>query len=146
LQHMGLDADARLPYLLQLLGVSASTEALTTLTPEAIKMRTFAILHQMCLSSSQQRPLVLEIEDLHWIDTVSEAYFVALAEIMPGAPILLLVTYRPGYRPPWMDKSHATQLTLGPLSAPESRTVVHAAQQRTPLSDALARLILDKAE
>jgi predicted ATPase len=146
LQRLGLVADAGLPYLLQLLGVSAGTEALEMLTPEAIKTRTFALLHQICLSSSQQRPLILEVEDLHWIDSASEAYFAALAEALPGAPICLLVTYRPGYRPPWMDKSHATQLTLGPLSTQESLALMQAAQQQTPLSDALARLILDKAE
>src|SRR5712691_8274087 len=105
LHEVGLDAEAAAPYLLRLLGVKAGTERLAGFTPEAIKSRTFETLRQMNLHGSQQRPLVLEIEDLHWCDNTSEDYLALLVESIAGAAIFLLLTYRPGYRPPWLDKS-----------------------------------------
>src|SRR5262249_1182062 len=62
-----------------------------------------------------------------------------------GAPLFMLCTYRPGYRPPWLEKSYATQIALRRLTQPDSLAVVHAVLQRVP-PDALARVILDKAE
>jgi class 3 adenylate cyclase len=61
LQEVGMDAEESAPYLLQLLGVKAGTEALALLTPEAIRARTFDTLRQMSLQGSQRRPLIFEV-------------------------------------------------------------------------------------
>src|SRR5262249_6682983 len=106
LQEVRMDAEESAPYLLQLLGLKDGTERLAPLTPEAIRTRTFETLKQMSLKGSQLRPLILEIEDLHWIDKTSEAYLASLVESVVGVSLLLLTTYRPGYRPPWIDKSY----------------------------------------
>ena len=100
LQEVDLDTEDAAPYRLQLLGLTEGTEGLTALSPEAIKTRTFATLKQMSLNGSQQRTLIVEVEDLHWIDKTSEEYLALLVESLPGTAILLLCTYRPGYRPP----------------------------------------------
>jgi class 3 adenylate cyclase len=100
LQEVGLDPEEGALYLLQLLGIKEGTESLAILSPEAIKTRTFATLRQMSLRGSQRQPLILAVEDLHWIDQTSEACFASLVESLAGSPILLLCTYRPGYRPP----------------------------------------------
>jgi predicted ATPase len=71
LQKVGMNAEESAPYLLQLLGVQQGTERLAPLTPEAIRTRTFDTLKQMSLKGSQRRPLIFEIEDLHWIDKTS---------------------------------------------------------------------------
>ena len=63
-----------------------------------------------------------------------------------GAPILLLVSFRPGYRTPWLDKSYATQLALQPLEREESRRVRRAVRRAAPLSAALEQHLLAKAE
>src|SRR5438874_701812 len=145
LQEVDLDPEEGAPYLLQLLGVKEGTEPLAMLSPEAIKTRTFATLRQMSLRGSQRQPLILAVEDLHWIDQTSEACFASLVESLAGAPILLLCTYRPGYRPPWLEKSYATQIALRRLTPPDSLAVVHAVLQRV-LPDSLSQVILDKAE
>ena len=137
LQEVGLEVEASAPYLLQLLGVKEGTESLAALSPEAIKTRTFGTLRQWSVKGSQQRPLILEVEDLHWVDKTSEEYLAALVESMAGASILLLTTYRPGYRPPWLDKSYATQLSLRSLAAPEALTVVRSTSQQRALPDHL---------
>jgi class 3 adenylate cyclase/DNA-binding winged helix-turn-helix (wHTH) protein len=74
LQEISMDVEASAPYLLQLLEVKEGTERLIGFTPEAIKARTFETLRQMSLHGSQWRPLVVEIEDLHWCDNTSEDY------------------------------------------------------------------------
>src|SRR5205823_3886704 len=94
---------------------------------------------------SQRQPLILAVEDLHWIDQTSEACFASLVESLAGAPILLLCTYRPGYRPPWLEKSYATQIALRRLTPLDSLAVVHAVLQRV-LPDPLSQVILAKAE
>ena len=65
LQEVSLRADDTAPYLCRLLGAEEGTEVLAVLSPEAIKHHTFETLLQMSLNSSQQRPLICEIEDLH---------------------------------------------------------------------------------
>ncbi len=146
LAEVGMDAAALAPYLLQLLGVKEGTEPLTGLTPEIIKTRTFDTLRRMSLQGSQRRQVIFVGEDLHWIDRPSEEYLASLVESLSGAAILLLTTYRPGYRPPWLDKSYATQLALHALSQQESLSVVQSVGQRVSLAEPVAKTILDRAE
>jgi predicted ATPase/class 3 adenylate cyclase/DNA-binding winged helix-turn-helix (wHTH) protein len=146
LQEVGMDVEASAPYLLQLLGVKEGMEHLGGFTPEAIKARTFETLRQMSLHGSQQRPLVCEIEDLHWCDNTSEDYLAWLVESIAGVAILLLVTYRPGYRPPWLDKSYATQIALRNLAPQDSMTVVRSTRQHHELPAHLEQMIIEKAE
>ena len=90
------------------------------------KAQTFAILRQAILQSSQQQPLVIVVENVHWIDPTSEEYLASLVENLAGAAILLLTTYRPGYQPPWLGKSYVTQLALPRLTSRDSLAVVQS--------------------
>jgi tetratricopeptide (TPR) repeat protein len=146
LQEVGMDAEESASYLLQLLGVKEGTEPIAALTPEAIRTRTFDTLKQMSLNGSHRRPLIFEVEDLHWIDQTSEAYLAAFVESLPGAAILLLTTYRPGYQPAWLAKSYATQLSLRSLASHDAVTVVHATRQQVAFPAHLAQTIIEKAE
>ena len=145
LRELGMDPDAGAPYLLRVLGAKDPTGALEALGPEVVQARTFETLRQLCLRESRRQPLVLEVEDLHWMDRTSEEFFAFLAESLAGAPILVVTTYRPGYRPPWSERSFASQLSLGRLSSEESLAIVRSI---LPDSDGhpLARVILDKGE
>ncbi len=100
----------------------------------------------MCLQGSRQRPLILEIEDLHWIDASSDECLTALVERMAGAPLLVLVTYRPGYRPAWIDKSYVTQVALQPLTSQDSLRVVQAVLPTAALTAPLVPQLLAKAD
>ncbi len=146
LDQVGMDAEAGAPYLLQMLGVKEGTEGLAQIGPETIKVRIFATLRQLTLAGSRRRPLVLAVEDLHWIDKTSEEYFAAVVEHLAGAPVLLLTTSRPGYQPPWLGKSYATQIALRPLSAEHSRTLVQSTVERADLAGPMTDLILGKGE
>ncbi|HSE95515.1 MAG TPA: AAA family ATPase, partial [Methylomirabilota bacterium] len=146
LGEAGLDAAVATPYLLQLLGLKEGTGALAARTPEAIKARTFDTLRQLLVQQSRRRPLAITVEDVHWIDQTSEEYLAFLADALADAPLLLVATYRPGYRPAWLDRSFATQLALGRLAAPDSLRVVRALLHDAGADDPRTRLILDRAE
>jgi class 3 adenylate cyclase/tetratricopeptide (TPR) repeat protein len=146
LQEVGMAPDEWAPYLIRLLGLEAGTDQLAMLSPQAIKARTFETLVHMSVNGSRQRPLVLEVEDLHWIDATSEEWLAALVERLAGVPILVLVSYRPGYRPRWVDKSYATQLTLQRLTPRDSRQVLQAVLPPEQVPEALTQEILAKAD
>jgi len=143
--EIGLDAERR-RFLLRLLGIEAVDDAVDALSPEAIKARTFDAIRQAVVAASRRRPVVIAVEDLHWIDRTSEECLAFLVESLAGLPVMLLTTYRPGYRPSWLDRSYATQLSLTPLQPTDSLSVVRSVLPQADLGDPLARLILDKAE
>lgn len=145
LQALGMVADD-VPFLLHLLGFPVDTGRLAVLTPEALRTRTFALLRELCLRAGQQRPLLLAVENLHWIDASSEAFLVSLIEVLARAPILLLTTFRPGYQPPWMGKSYASQMTLPRLSRQESLRIVRAILPPADSQLSLAHRIVTRAE
>jgi DNA-binding NtrC family response regulator len=126
LHSVGMVPAEGMPYLLRLLGVPMETDQLAMLQPETIKARTFATLRQLSLHGSQRQPLLLAIENLHWIDQTSQDFLASLVEHLGGARICLLLTYRPGYRPPWIDRSYATQIVLPPLSPEDSRHLLQS--------------------
>ncbi len=124
LQKLGMAHETWAPYICALLGIQAETDALAALSPAVLRTRTFEALIQMLQHQSQQHPLILEVEDLHWIDPTSEAWLLALVERLAGMPIMLLASYRPGYKPLWMDRVYATQLALQRLTSRESWRVL----------------------
>ena len=148
----GVGADpAALPYFLRLLDVEAGaagsrTESLDGLEPQAIKAQTFAAMRQMMHGASQRSLVVMELEDLHWVDATSEDFLASLVESLGAARILLLCTYRSGYQPKWMDKSYATQLSLRRLSDHDSRALAATVFENAGLPEELQAEVLAKAE
>jgi predicted ATPase len=114
LQDLDMAPDVWAPCLLHLLGLSEATDQCSTLRPPAMQDRIVEFLWQLSARSSRQRPVILVIEDMQWVDAALDACLVLLAQRLAGMPLLLLVTYRPGYRPAWLDKSYAVQLALMP--------------------------------
>jgi class 3 adenylate cyclase/tetratricopeptide (TPR) repeat protein len=146
LAELGIDPGPRAPLLLRMMGLHDGGGAADELTPEAVKQRTFETLLAMCLTGSRRRPLLLVVEDLHWIDRVSEEFFARLVESIQGAPLALVCTYRPGYQAPWMQASYATQLALPRLTLAESLVVLRAVLgERGADTDALEPIV-DKAD
>lgn len=146
LNKVGLDSAETAPYLLHLLGVKTGTEALSALSPRAIRDRSADVLRQLTFKESRRRPLVMLVEDLQWIDKTSEEYASSLVDALAGAPVLMVLTYRPGYRPPWMEKSYSTQIALPHLSDGQSLEVVHSIVEPGGASESVSRSILAKAE
>jgi class 3 adenylate cyclase/DNA-binding winged helix-turn-helix (wHTH) protein/tetratricopeptide (TPR) repeat protein len=146
LHELGMTPAEAAPYLLHLLETPDATAGLAPLSPQTLRIRTFAALHQLLLRQGQRQPLLVIVENLHWSDPTSQEYLAELVERLPGLPLLLVVTFRPGYRPPWMDKSYATQLALSRLGPEDSQQVVQAVLSRAQLPDEVLQDILAKAD
>jgi tetratricopeptide (TPR) repeat protein len=78
------------------------------------------------LRESQVQPLLLVFEDLHWIDTETQALLDSLVERLPTARLLLLVNYRPEYQHGWGSKTYYTQLRLDPLPPVSAKEFLQA--------------------
>lgn len=141
----GLPAEAG-SWLLRLIGVVDRETALETIMPEGIKARTFEAVRLLLLRGAARQPVVILVEDVHWIDRTSEEFLTALAERLVGAALLFVATHRPGYRVPWMGHSYATQITLSPLTAAESALLVDSLPCAQSLDSETARAILRRGE
>ena len=86
------------------------------------------------------------LEDVHWIDRASEEYFASLVDALVGARIILVCTYRAGYRPPWIDKSFATQMALQPLGREDGLNLARSTSGAQALDATLLETIAAKAE
>jgi transcriptional regulator with AAA-type ATPase domain/tetratricopeptide (TPR) repeat protein len=143
---VGMEADTA-SYLLHLLEIDRAAGATTAgMSPDVVKVRTFDALRQLTLRRSRTTPLIVVVEDLQWIDKTSEEYLTAFIDGVPAAAVLTIVTYRPGYRPPWLDKSYATQVALQPLAPEESRQVVESMLGRDDVPPAIFDAVVAKAE
>jgi class 3 adenylate cyclase len=111
-------------YLRHAFGLPTGDPAVAALDPAAIRACTFAALRELLVAQSGRRPLVVLVEDLHWIDQTSEEFLAGFVGELPSVPVMLLVTYRPGYSPSWSGKSFTSQLALRPLSGGASETIV----------------------
>ena len=145
LRENGLSSDTGV-WLLPLLGVSDNTRALESLSPEAVKARIFDVLRLLFLRAAARHPLIIIVEDVHWIDRTSEEFLTTLAERFAGARAMLLTTHRPGYQAPWMNRSYATQITLPRFTVMDSTRLVEAVPGAEALSAEVASVILTRGE
>jgi class 3 adenylate cyclase/tetratricopeptide (TPR) repeat protein len=131
LRVKALELDVSLAhYLRHAFGLPTADPGLAGLDPQAIRARTFEALRRVLVAEAGQRPLVVLVEDLHWIDQTSEDFLAGFVDEMQSVPIMLLFTYRPGYSPSWSGKSFTSQLALRPLPPAASEKIVYSILQR----------------
>jgi tetratricopeptide (TPR) repeat protein len=142
------DADVAtgLPFLKLLLSVDPGDPSVLTMDPQLRKSHTFDALRALALATSAVRPLVLMLEDLHWMDRLSEEVVSYLTEALAGHRILLLLTHRPGYEPPFGTRPYFTSVRLDALTEPESVTLAERMLAAGRLPDTLRQIITSKAE
>jgi class 3 adenylate cyclase len=115
-----------IPALLALLEALPEDSPFLRLEPPQRRQRTLEALQRLLLRESQVKPLLLVFEDLHWIDSETQALLDRLTERLPTAPLLLPVNYRPEYQHGWGSKTYYTQLRLDPLPPASAAEVLQA--------------------
>jgi adenylate cyclase len=117
------DADPEDVLLLEdLLGIADPEVALAKVDPDARRRRLTALVN--AASVARQAPAVYVVEDVHWIDGVSESMLADFVTVVPQAHSLVLVTYRPEYRGALSRVPGAQGIALGPLSDSETAALV----------------------
>ncbi len=114
------------PYLLSLLAVSEPTAALQQVDPQIKRRRTFEAIKRLLLRESLNQPLLLVVEDLHWMDSERQAFFTVLSESLTTTRMLLLVTHRPEVHHAWGSMTSYIQLRLHPLARQEADELLTA--------------------
>jgi predicted ATPase/class 3 adenylate cyclase len=109
--------EPELSALLALLEVAVEDPAWERLDPSQRRRRTLEAVKRLLLRESQVQPLLLLVEDLHWVDAETEALLDGLIEGLRTARVLLLLNYRPEYRHAWGSESHYRELRIDPLPA-----------------------------
>jgi len=135
-----------LPALLSLLDALPEDSPFQQLDPPQRRQRTLAALHRLLLRESQVQPLLLVFEDLHWIDSETQALLDNLIERLPTAALLLLVNYRPEYQHSWGSKTYYTQLRLDPLPPASAAEVLQALLGDAPSLAPLTQLLIERTE
>jgi class 3 adenylate cyclase/tetratricopeptide (TPR) repeat protein len=146
LTTLGLHSARNLALLLHMLGLKVPDDALNGLDGVLIGLRTRELLQQLLEARCSLSPVIMVIEDLHWIDSVSEEVLGKLFDSEAELPLLLLTTRRPEYKPPWLDRLAVTKLRLEPLPAGDIHHLIQSRLRREVLPDALARQVTEKAE
>jgi len=146
LKAIRVDEGTTLPYLLELLSVKESGIDKIPMSPEARKDRTLEALKRVVLKGSEIRPLIMAIEDLHWMDRSSEDAFKDLLESISAAKVFLIFTYRPEFIHTWGSRSYHSQVTLNKLSNRESLAMATYMLGTPNIDRELEDLILQKTE
>jgi tetratricopeptide (TPR) repeat protein len=134
------------PAVLALFEALPTDSPFLSLDPLQRRRRTLEALKRVLLRESQVQPLLLVFEDLHWIDSETQAVLDLLVESLPTARVLLLVNYRPEYQHGWGSKTCYTQLRLDPLPEASADTLLRALLGPDATLTALTQLLMARTQ
>ena len=135
-----------IPSLLSLLDALPEDSPFLQLDPPQRRQRTLNALKLILLRESQMQPLLLVFEDLHWIDSETQALLDTLVESLPTAQLLLLASYRPEYQHDWGSKTYYTQLRLDPLPPASTNALLKALLGDDPSLAPITQLLIARTQ
>src|SRR3984957_10314801 len=144
LQLIGLDPAEHAPLIAPLVGIPLPAGRAANLPPEELRRRQLAALIAWFLAGARSQPAALAFEDLHWADPTSLDLIQALAERGAQAPLLILATTRPEFRPPWSLRSHHSVISLSPLDRADVAEMVGELSARHGLSKEVVEGVSDR--
>jgi len=136
---------SRLAPFQELLSVKMDNEAYLQLEPAVKKLRKFEAITDLLIRASEIKPLVIIIEDLHWMDKTSGEYIQYLIDSLHGTRIMLILLYRPEYTHQWGSKSYYTKIGIDQLGTVSSSKLVKAILEDGEAVPELRQLVLSKA-
>ena len=130
-----------LPLVFDFLGVPDPERPVPPMDPEPRRRMLYAALRRTLQCSGAKEPAVMLIEDMHWIDGASLAFFGDMIKVLPETCEMLLMNYRPEFHPPWMDDPCFEQIALEPLGAAAVGEILRDLLGHDPSVQRLARNI-----
>ena len=115
-------------------------------TPDSVASGRSTRCKQLLIRESQVQPLLVVFEDLHWIDSETQALLDGLVESLPAARLLLLVNYRPEYQHQWGSRTYYTQLRLDPLPPETAEELLGALLGPDAGLEPLKRMLIARTE
>jgi class 3 adenylate cyclase len=145
LAQVTLDPTANVSLLAPLLDIPLPPEGAPPLPPEETRRRQLAALTNWVIAGARSQPIVLALEDVHWADPTTLDLLRGIAERGALAPLLVLMTARPEFRPPWGARSHHSMISLVPLDRQQVREMVAELSVRHALSKELVDGVTERA-
>jgi tetratricopeptide (TPR) repeat protein len=145
-EELGEDLDWTMPFIRHLLSLPTGDQAVLEMDAATRRSETARAIVARFHRLSESRPLVLVIEDLHWIDRESEQFLGYLSESVPSSRMLFLLTHRNGYEQPFGDRSYHVRLALQPLDATDMDVMTRSLLQADEIPAELQNVIARKAE
>ena len=145
-QRVGVEDSETVAVIRYLSSVDPGDPVLTAMDPERRHAAIIRATHGLMERGSELRPHVVVIEDVHWSDPATEDWITRLAGRIATKRVLLVLTYRPGYRPAFGSQSFHTALALSTLTGEESLSVAGGLLGAADLPASLQTLVLDKAD
>jgi class 3 adenylate cyclase/tetratricopeptide (TPR) repeat protein len=140
------ELESHAPFIRYLLSVDPGDPIVINMEAASRRRLVFAALRALTLRGASQRPLVLLIEDLHWMDSSSEEYLGYLMDSMAAVPVMLILTYRVGYTPRFRTHSFQSTVSLTTLAERDALAVAHGVLGATELPAEVTAAIMERAE
>jgi predicted ATPase len=144
LSQVKLDPVENAPLLAPLLDIPLPSERALALAPEELRRRQLAALTAWLLAGAQAQALLLAVEDAHWADPTTLDLLRGIAERGALAPLFVLITARPEFRPPWGMRSHHSLIALAPLDRNQVRHMVGALAARHALPKEVVESVTER--
>ena len=140
-----LDTKELAALLAPLFDIPVPPERLPSLSSEEVRRKQLAAMVEWAIAGARIQPLVLVFEDLQWFDPTSIDLVHALSDRGPQAPLLILATARPDFRPPWSLRSYHTVISLMPLDEAHVQRMVAEVASRRVLSPEVIKGVSERA-
>src|SRR6516164_1036036 len=135
LELAGLRLGEAVPLIAEMLGLPIPDKYPPLIfAPDQRRRRLLANLTAWVLNAARVQPLVMVMEDLHWIDPSTLELTQTLVDQAATAPLMLLYTTRPEFRAPWPLRAHHAQVTLNRLNDRDTREIVAGVVSRAALA------------
>src|SRR5215472_9632011 len=147
LERAGLKVGEAMPLIAEMLSLPIPDKYPPLLfAPEQKRKRLLANLAGWVLHVSRVQPMVMAMEDLHWVDPSTLELTQMLVEQAATAPLMLLYTARPEFRAPWAMRTHHAQITLNRLNDRHTREMVASVVARAALAQDLIDAVVKRTD
>jgi len=140
------ELEPHIPYIRCLLAVDPADPAISAMEASARRKKIFDAARAVALRGARLKPIVFVYEDLQWIDTSTEEFLSFLIDSLASVPIMLILTYRVGYTPPFGTRSFYSTLTLRSLSEAETLAMAGRVLGTDQFPKELKTALMEKAE
>src|SRR5262249_27124548 len=138
--------EPRLPALLTLLDVPVEDTEWQMLDPLERRRRTVDGIKTLWCREAREQPLLLIVEDLHWVDSETQALLDDLVAVLESSRVLLLVNYRPEYSHAWGSKRYYTEVRVHPLGTAGAEQILAGLVGTDSALDELKRLLIERTQ
>jgi class 3 adenylate cyclase/predicted ATPase len=116
------------------------------LTPQQVRQKTLEALHAQVETFARQSPVLMVFEDAHWSDPTSLEAFGRAVDRIATLPVLMLITFRPEFEPPWIGQPHVTSVTLNRLAQREVEGLIDSVAGNKPMPANILQEIIERTD